>query len=469
MKMKRVSIKGHSRRRQSELNRVVRTTQQKKFTDQVQNNHQMEREKVRYGDCMDTFYCGCFSLWNKPTPTVTRNTVNPTPTPSPLLHTSSPLPSSVDYVELSSSTAGENNNLCDSSPLFSLVKNPNFDQNNNNSESQSETEDEVFLTTDDNFDSAFLEEYSSNSAGKQSLLCNAESTSVSVNANWKSFNEDVLFVDFLSGWITAGVPGTAQTSPDIIPCVIGRRRLNSYLTYSNCLYAENAREMRHSLDVTCPIQKGKIENWEDLNAILGNVLLKQMQLTPSHYSLIMAESPSFTLQDRIRLTQTVFETFDVPAFSLVSQATICGYAAGLNDKTFSFFDTISGHYMPVYESYPMKVRTLEIPSVDPLRLKDNNLLSTFLEACVSHCDWSIQRQLMENSVAIGVPEDYAQQRSNGLEVLQVTKIQSNGETSSCSYWEGVSKFSSQACLSDRLILAAEYDECGPSIINRKCF
>eukprot|EP00475_Leptophrys_vorax_P030078 TRINITY_DN4479_c0_g1_i4.p1 TRINITY_DN4479_c0_g1~~TRINITY_DN4479_c0_g1_i4.p1 ORF type:complete len:472 (-),score=114.02 TRINITY_DN4479_c0_g1_i4:1039-2454(-) len=465
--------------------------------------------QVRYGDCLGSGYWGCWGLFGKSNSKtiVATNTENMRQS---TITTASIVPLTpnrdagfedfdiddnyyareeikTDYVRPSAAAASVTtvNDYTLSAQMLLIPGTAASGSGRSSERDEQESDESVDSIVDD--DETLLQLNHENSSSLLQTLANSSSFSIVTtsgspglslltSAGVKGVMEDVLFIDFTSGWVYGGVPGVS-TCPDAFPCMLGRRRMNGYFTQSNMLFGENAREMRHSMDISHPVHKGKIENWEDLDAVLADTITKQMAVNPSYYSLLIADSPAFTSRDRIRLTQSIFEAFSVPAFGLVSQATVASYACDFNDRAFSFVDTISGNFVPVYESYAMKVRSLEIPTVDPLRLKDNNLFSSFVEACVAECDWTIQRSLSENAVILGAPEDYMTLRnsvdaSDAIpEAIQMTKVLPFAhEVSTISYWDGVCKFVvDQRRLNDTLITSHEYDEFGPSIVNRKCF
>jgi hypothetical protein len=87
----------------------------------------------------------------------------------------------------------------------------------------------------------------------------------------------------------------------------------------------------------------------------------------------MADSPVWTLEDRRKLTQVAFETTEAPSFGLISQGTVCSFASGLNNILHTLSSTsISGNFMPVYESFPKKMQMLDLSTTkDPFKLDDH--------------------------------------------------------------------------------------------------
>jgi hypothetical protein len=279
-----------------------------------------------------------------------------------------------------------------------------------------------------------------------------------------SSSQKIVFMDFNSGWIYGGVVGTA--APMSVPCLKGSSKLQSYLMSAKVTYGHEARESRHYSQYSCPIKRGKIENWDDLEDVLLNAIDKSF---PSPDSIMIADSPVWTLEDRRKLTQMVFESINsVSSFGLVSQGTICSFASGLENLTHPFFDTISGCFMPMLESFPMKLSVLDIAETDPLKLVREQLFSAFVKKCSSFYDDSIQGSLLENAVVLESVDYSSNRTTRGVIPMEVKRIMGNGGIESYSYWHGVSSFINQGRLRDKLILLEEYDECGPNIVNRKC-
>jgi actin len=100
------------------------------------------------------------------------------------------------------------------------------------------------------------------------------------------------------------------------------------LDHKDTYIGNEASERRGILNFFNPIIKGRITNWDEMEKIWHYALYTALKVTPEEYPLMLTECPLTSKAERERMTTTLFETFNVPAF-YVSMTSVLGlYSTG---------------------------------------------------------------------------------------------------------------------------------------------
>jgi len=107
------------------------------------------------------------------------------------------------------------------------------------------------------------------------------------------------------------------------------------------------------LKLSYPIEHGIVNNWEDMTKIWSHCFYNELRVTPSEHACMLTEAPRNPKQNREKMTEIMFDTFNVPAFYLAIQAVLSLYSSG--KTTGLVLDAGDGvtHTVPIYEGYAL--------------------------------------------------------------------------------------------------------------------
>lgn len=72
------------------------------------------------------------------------------------------------------------------------------------------------------------------------------------------------------------------------------------------------------LNLSYPVVGGIVQSWEGFEKILHHIFYDVLRTAPEEHPVLLSESPTNPQGNRQKTTQIMFETFNVPAMSLVN-------------------------------------------------------------------------------------------------------------------------------------------------------
>jgi len=162
-----------------------------------------------------------------------------------------------------------------------------------------------------------------------------------------------IVIDNGSGVIKAGFCGKNQ--PEVkFPSIVGRPRTDKQMigVESKTEYiGDEAQKMRGVLKLSYPIESGIVTNWDDMEKVWEYCFSNELRVDPNEHKVLLTEAPGNPKANREKMTQLMFETFQVQGLYVAIQAVLSLYSNGRT--TGLVCDSGDGvtHTVPVYEGF----------------------------------------------------------------------------------------------------------------------
>ncbi|KAF8124837.1 actin actin-like protein [Mycena galopus ATCC 62051] len=151
----------------------------------------------------------------------------------------------------------------------------------------------------------------------------------------------------------------------IFPSVVGRPQ-HEGAADKEAFVGDEAQLKRDILALKYPIVRGLIADWDSIERVWHHTIHNELRVDPEQHAILLADTPLNPRANREKMAQTMFETFNVPAFYVSIGAALCLYGAG--ETTGLVLDSGDGvtHAVPIYEGFslPHAILRLDIAGQD---------------------------------------------------------------------------------------------------------
>lgn len=162
-----------------------------------------------------------------------------------------------------------------------------------------------------------------------------------------------MVIDNGSGTCKAGFAGD-DAPRSLLQPVVGRPKAQGImvgLDQKEVYVGEEALQKRGVLKIESPIENGIIRNWDDMEKVWQHSMINELKVSPEEHPVLMTEAPLNPKQNRERMTQILFETFNVPCLYVSVQGVLALYSSGRTSGLVLDSGESVSHTLPIFEGY----------------------------------------------------------------------------------------------------------------------
>ena len=139
------------------------------------------------------------------------------------------------------------------------------------------------------------------------------------------------------------------------------------------------------MNFSYPIKRGEVTDWDKFENLMHYLLYREMKVVPEEVSILITESPRTSRENREKLTEILFETFNVKRLHIANSSMVGLFSYGktsglIVDSGFNITSTV-----PIYEGYPLSHASIRINiggedlSKNLLSMIQSNLDETYID------------------------------------------------------------------------------------------
>jgi actin len=226
--------------------------------------------------------------------------------------------------------------------------------------------------------------------------------------------QTALVIDNGSGMVKAGFSG--EDAPRcVFPSIVGRPKNAGVIVgidAKDVYLGDEANQKRGVLKLEYPIEHGIVKDWDDMEKIWSHTFYNELRASPDEHPVALTEAPLNPKVNREKMTQIMFETFNVPALYVSIQAVLSLYAAGRT--TGIVCDSGDGvtHTVPIYEGFsiPHAVMRIQLAGRDMTQFMAK-LLTERGHNFTSSAEYEIVRDMKEKLCCVAIDYEAALKES----------------------------------------------------------
>jgi len=114
------------------------------------------------------------------------------------------------------------------------------------------------------------------------------------------------------------------------------------------------------LTLKFPVVRGNVTDWDSMEKIWHHIFYNELHVVPKEHQVLLTQPSLNPKPDRIKMTEIMFEKFNILGMYISNQAVLSLYTSGnTNGVTIESGDGVT-YISPVYQGYPVSKAILRL-------------------------------------------------------------------------------------------------------------
>ncbi|MFO7796199.1 MAG: actin, cytoplasmic 2 [Promethearchaeati archaeon] len=275
-----------------------------------------------------------------------------------------------------------------------------------------------------------------------------------------------LVIDNGTGISKNGYGGEDQPR-SVFPTVLGKPKYGNIMMelkdFAREWYVgQDAMEMKGVMKLNFPISHGKVMDWPAMERIWHYTFYSDLRVDPSEHPVLLTEAPLNPRDNRERMAETMFETFNVPAFYIATQAVLSLYSSGRTTGTVIDIGDGVSHIVPIYEGFALNhaIERIDLAGRDITRYLKRLLRQKGVSLTTS-AEVEIVREIKEKLCYTAIDPEKEIMLSKKIAGMEKGYMLPDGETITV----GIERFLAPEALFNPTVIGKELEPLDDLIVN----
>jgi actin len=252
----------------------------------------------------------------------------------------------------------------------------------------------------------------------------------------------------------------------VFPTVIGKPKYENifpeYKHYTREYYiGEEAVELGGLMKLLFPIEHGIVDDWTAMERLWHYTFYTDLRVDPSEHPVLLTEAPLNPRTNRERMGEIMFETFNVPALYVATQAVLSLYASGRTTGCVIDIGDGVSHIVPIFEGFALShaIQRIDLAGRDVTTYLQRLLRQKGI-TLMSSSEKQIVREIKERLCYVSYDPEKEIMLSKKVAGMEKSYMLPDGETISV----GIERFLAPECLFNPSVIGKELDPLDDLIV-----